>query len=844
MSHSQEWNFTDTSILVNKVKSNIVDQFKPLEIRFKIKYLDLITNKYTININSDSNYRSFFDSTVIDCHAIIVSPSGKIYRVPGFFDNLPDNYQITCNQYLNGDNNYFEGQENSDFYVKDERWKIRFTSSEFGNYSFSVFLRFKGVQKYYNGTFFSNPTQNAGFIRLNENNGRYFKQENKQGNFYPIGTNNAWSNGYADGQPLKYGGICYWKNTIDRLSNSGGNFYRIWLNMEPDYIPFQPSDLTIYGYNNWKSNISNMCNYFDYRHQYNLENAKRIDNLIEYAATKNVYIQFAIFIPNFNQYNWEPTFGKKLENFTIWHDSNGVKKDSAYRIPKCHSNPIMSIHNNGVGEIHNPFNWYKNDGLLNQKYLVKYLISRYSYATNIISWEIGNEIDNTIGDSNTAFFNFGNPNYFPNIKTKDLSEHHKRISLDSHLSQVNRWCKKIKTWINYYDPYKHIVISGQRISLDPYLNPGPYNNGTKHISEYGKNSLKNSDFNFAHIYIKCPGADVDTSDLIEFGKSDMSNVFFDYLNDFQSLTISQHRPTWIQEFDWGYELGCQLLPDASYKDPFGFFNHSAYWSSMLTGHSALPLIFSFNVFKRNDLFRQFKGISNFYNNQLINLSTNNISYKTENAFFRVFGMEDNGKFFGWVQNKDYQLHRLLAYNSNYLLNLDSINKPKIKTNKFIFEVPKIGNYRVKWFSTLDGNIYSEDTLASKRVLSVSNFIELSIPDKLLNSIYSDAVFLIEEICYNSRINIKLITKNMNLINDQIIQHSDLNNPIILNYAENITMDLTNLKSKNKIIFQFCKFRNDTLTTDCFFNVVDNIDLKQNVEITNLFANSNAIYNTP
>ena len=131
----------------------------------------LITNKYTININSDSNYRSFFDTTVIDCHAIIVSPSGKIYRVPGFFDNLPDNYQITCNQYLNGDNNYFEGQENSDLYVKDERWKIRFTSSEFGNYSFSVFLRFRGVQKYYNGTFFSNPTQNAGFIRLNENNG-------------------------------------------------------------------------------------------------------------------------------------------------------------------------------------------------------------------------------------------------------------------------------------------------------------------------------------------------------------------------------------------------------------------------------------------------------------------------------------------------------------------------------------------------------------------------------------------------------------------------------------------------------------------------------------------------
>ena len=41
-------------------------------------------------------------------------------------------------------------------------------------------------------------------------------------------------------------------------------------------------------------------------------------------------------------------------------------------------------------------------------------------------------------------------------------------------------------------------------------------------------------------------------------------------------------------------------------------------------------------------------------------------------------MEDNGKFFGWVQNKDYQLHRLLAYNSNYLLNLDSINNSEMQ----------------------------------------------------------------------------------------------------------------------------------------------------------------------
>lgn len=828
------WNIENFKTSVGNNQSTTLNKFETIELAFQLKGWNQINLNYTDDYSSDIYYKPFYDTTKIDCYGLLVSPSNKNIKIFGFFDKEPNISSISCNDNLFGDINAVDGQE--EYYSSangPEFWKFRFTPSEAGHYQFTLFVKHSGTIKSIQGGFTVNESNLPGFINIPESDSKHFHQQNVDGIHFPIGINDAWSFGYKDGPPnSSVAGFCYWKNSIDNLAKNGGNVLRIWLNLENAAPGFQPSDLTLYDYNVWGNNPTvDGCYYWDFRFGYSMENAFRLDQLINYAKSKNVNIQFSVLIPNMNEEYWPNMTNTQPQKFSIWKDNNGAPIPPLNNINQCHSFPVKSTKHYGSGEINNPFEFYKNDVIASQRYLFRYIISRYGYATNIISWETGNELDYSIlpdktGNFNKAFKNFPNPDYKNTTKTKDLLPSELKQSQQVHLNRINAWSKSLTSLIKYYDFHDHIVISGQRVSEDKDNTPWININGTMHVSDYGMNSLINSDFNHAHVYIGCPALDTAKSNPTVYGKSDMSICLHDYLKDFESLAVSTKRPTWIQEFDWGYELGCASIEDAIYMDPHGFYVHSVYWSAMLSGHSALPLIFGWDQFKSNNKYNQIKSISNFINANMTEISSNNSSFRFSNDKARVFGIKDNSTniVYGWMQNSSFEFHKLLTDFPEYLQNLSSNLKPSITDDiSVFFEVSYLGDYQIDWYSTIDGEkLFSEHVRA--RFIGNKIKVKLSLPIDLMNNIYSDGVFIMRKIC-NSESEIEISYGNLRqfkINNSNINSYSSLNTPVEINYGEDLVLNSKIIINKHAIKIKFFEYEDDLSTGRIYISEYSNI----------------------
>lgn len=854
--HSQDpWDIDNLQTYVNKSPSNTLGQFSTIEIRFAIRGWDNLTGTYCSEYPYQNYYQSFFDTTIIDCYGELITPSQKAIKIYGFLDKDPNKSTIECNSNLTGDNNPFNEQEEPIGYGENSAmWKFRITPNEVGIYYFNIIVKHRGYVKTKNGSFIVSPSNSPGFVQINETNSKYFNRQNEIGVFYPIGINNAWSSGYKDGPPNRtIGGFCYWKQLFDDLSNNGGNFVRIWLNMENTAVGFQPADLTLYDYNNWSNGIDH-CNYWDFRFEYSLENAYRLDQIIEYAKSKNVYIQLSILQPKLELEWWPENFNTQQDLLSVWVDNNGVAPSNFYNIEACHTSPTKFVKHYGTGEINNPFEFYNSKGLNRQKYLIRYILARYSYATNVISWELGNELDYSIkpfpsNSSNYkfAFKNFPNPDFKNTVKTKDLSESDRNASETKHLERVNIWAKQMVKLIKYYDFHDHLVISGQRLDCSGtplfYNNKGTLPNGTKHISAYGSDALMNSDFNTAHVYIKCPGLDNNPSS-IDFGTSDMPDALYNYLTfDFLKLDNSKYKPSWIQEFDWGYELDCISLPEAIYLDPHGFYNHNVYWQSMVSGYAGLPLIWGHDIFKRRKLFYQLKAISNFLNTNLKDAKSDfETKTKTNNDVRLFYSVEKStNRIKGWMQNNNFIFNRLITFNEKYLQSLDETDKPKInKTLEALIDVNTIGDYKVEWFSTVDGKIVESTTVRSNFNIQTNAIqLKLVMPLTLTENIYSDAAFILSPICqtipsidleYGNNLENSIAASNL-------VQYSTNTSAVILNYGEDIILKLGKVHNKEEANFLFTEYSDGVATGNTY--QLNNLQIGSTNEISllEIFVNS-------
>lgn len=131
------------------------------------------------------SFNNPYDPEQIDVTAVFTSPSGKEWRIFGFYDD-----------YLNRD-----------------EWKVRFSPNEIGEWSFVISAK-DGSKSDQSDvlTFSAIESAHHGWIQLSSKNPHYFEYNNGA-SWYGVGMYTPWQNSVA-----KY----------DRLKSFGGNTFAIW----------------------------------------------------------------------------------------------------------------------------------------------------------------------------------------------------------------------------------------------------------------------------------------------------------------------------------------------------------------------------------------------------------------------------------------------------------------------------------------------------------------------------------------------------------------------------------------------------------------------------------------
>ncbi|MEM1557575.1 MAG: DUF5060 domain-containing protein [Thermoproteota archaeon] len=371
-------------------------------------------SKFEITLQVEANFTNPFDPSEIDIFAIFQSESGLKYYVPAFY------YQ-EYNRTRRGNRELLR-------VFGKPVWKIRFTPCETGKYTFKVSSRNPGNINNVTGEFNVIPSTNGGFVRVCEEDRRFFKLDNGQPIFF-TGINLGWYTGEN--------GTYDYERWFKKMNENGINLARIWMASWSFAIEWEKL-----GY-------------------YDLKKAWMLDWILNEAEKNNIYIILCLI--NHGQF-------------------------SAKVNPEWPYNPYNSKRG---GPLDHPSQFFTNEEaerlFLNR---LRYIVARWGYSTHILAWELWNEVDLTddynpilvrewhdkIGKwlkqndpyKHLVSTSFANPNADPimwNLQVIDFSQIHIYTSIDFTIM----FPKYIREWYNRYN--KPVIIG--EFSIDaggpPYM---------------------------------------------------------------------------------------------------------------------------------------------------------------------------------------------------------------------------------------------------------------------------------------------------------------------------------------------------------------------------------------
>ena len=627
-------------------------------------------------------YDNPYDPEVIDVYAEFMAPDGKTFKVNGF---------------------YYEGytfQQKDDYEVAsashDKGWRVRFTPNQAGKWSFSLHaIDRKGkttlsTSDNYPTTFECRSVVNApGFIR--KANTRYLKREVMQNGkseyqaFYPIGPNVAWYE--YKGSSAYPKGIYDYNHYIDKMAGSA-NYMRIWLT--------RYQYLSLYGPEFTQMNGKKPTVYFD--SSLNQKDAAELDHIIAYAAEKGINVMPCLF-----------SFG----DFGNMHQSSCRWDNNPYNTVLGLKSPTMFFTDKEAKRI--------------AKNLVRYIVARWGYATNIVCWELWNEVNNIPSD--------GQP---------EASFH----------ANIVKWHQEMADYVRSIDPFKHLVST----SLGPFSE-----------KDYIGGALyKNLDIVQFHNYGNIQKAK---------SSEQRTKQLFDKFATYRPLYPD--KPIFCGEFGFGQSAP----PKYQDKDPFGFDTHNCIWASLFSGTMGPGSIWLWSYLRDRDLLRIYAPVLAYSKNLPLlpdsftphtTVSTNKSSLVCPNGIETYYlSSADEDTLYGWCQDTafSYQALRRLTDKSiskghfntdakvdtkGYVYTLDEDKKPRpcSKSNAIILPISKqdIGTqYVVRWFDGETGlEITQEKTLATVTHDRKNNqFIEIQFPSTIrdlkkrqIYNTYGDAAFII------------------------------------------------------------------------------------------------------
>ena len=627
-------------------------------------------------------YDNPYDPDVIDVYAEFTAPDGKSLKVNGF---------------------YYEGytfQQKDDYEVatasRDKGWRVRFTPNQAGKWTFSLFAvdrKGKTVlssSDKYPLSFECRSVDTAqGFIR--KANTRYLKREVMQNGvskyqaFFPIGPNVAWYD--YKGSRYYPKGIYDYNHYIDELAGSA-NYMRIWLS--------RYQYLSLYGPEFTQMNGKKPTLYFD--SSLNQKDAAELDHIIAYAAKNGINVMPCFF-----------TFG----DFGNMHNSSSRWDNNPYNTVLGLKSPTLFFSDKNAKRI--------------AKNLIRYIVARWGYATNIVCWEFWNEVNNIPADDQP-----------------EASFH----------TNIVKWHSEMADYIRSIDPFEHLVSTSLgTFSEKDYIGSALYNN--LDIVQY-------------HTYGN-----------IQKAKSTEQRTWQLFQKFATYRPLYPDKPIYCGEFGFGQSTS----PKYQDKDPFGFDTHNCIWASFFSGTMGPASFWYWNYLRDKNLIRIYAPVLVYCKNipllpdSFTPHTTVSITKKTWTCpngietYYLSSANEDT--LYGWCQDTafSYQALRRLTDKSiskghfvtdakvdtkGYVYTLDEDKRPRpcSKCNGIILPISKqaVGTqYVVRWFDGETGlEIAQEKTKVTVKHNRKNNqFIEIEFPSTIrdlkkhrINNTFGDAAFII------------------------------------------------------------------------------------------------------
>lgn len=346
-------------------------------------------------------------------------------RVAATFTD-PDGQSKTVDGFFMQDHTISNLQTGALSVVGNGNFKVRFSPDKSGVWTYTISItNAAGTGTFAAQTFSVTPAAqavNGGFVRSAQTNYLHF-DDGRQ--YIPVGENIAWqsSNPYVD-----------FKNWLTKLSDNDGNFFRLWqcswgLGLE------------------WRNGSAGYAGLRKYKQN----NAFYTDWLFDFCAERGIYVMYCLQHHGQVSTNVNPN----------WSDS-----------------PYNAA--NG-GPCANTWDFFSNTAAKNHtKNRYRYVLARWGYSRNVMSWELFNEVGWT-----------------------DQFEQRK--------DDIAAWHEEMAAYLKANDPNRHLVTTSY---VNEYNDPNVWN-------------LPDIDFTQTHYYVETP-----------FLERALANGVRSYLNDYGKATLN------------------------------------------------------------------------------------------------------------------------------------------------------------------------------------------------------------------------------------------------------------------------------------------------------------------
>jgi len=251
-------------------------------------------------------------------------------------------------------------------------WKVRFAPSEVGDYKYYIIVRGPESDELVSDTrsFKSKPSDNPGYIRVNPKDKLHFQFDNGDP-FFAIGINyDPWDLSLLDEYPPD--------EVFQKMKQNGMNYARMRI---PGIASTAPYALE-------RKNLP--------LGHYDLTNARRFDQAIEYASKNGIYIMITFLTSQLFNQEWG------------WWDANPYNKVNG-------------------GPCEAPIDFFTNPTAKEKfRRLLRYIVARWGRSTNVFAWQLWNEVGLV-------------------------------TSYDTEI--VTAWHKEMSEYLHSIDPYDHLVTT-------------------------------------------------------------------------------------------------------------------------------------------------------------------------------------------------------------------------------------------------------------------------------------------------------------------------------------------------------------------------------------------------